>query len=309
MWIAVVPGGPCKLPSSSRRHPTFCRQTIDRSELAASCSIVLSVAISAVALPAHVVSDSKYALHALSLVSEWYENGTGPLRKMQNQDLLWILLRHWRPGFITWEKVKSHQHVNDAKCARDLWLIIGNAMAEGERGPHLEQLMSVSNLLKPFSTEPMIKPTLVHLLQGLPSFLFATGLLLIQYTLNFRHWPPPLPVLRQQARLQRTQCGFGCIGHQTWNHNRVTLCNFLVCTGTRLPVVFYRDPIKTLTSFREYDSTDAGMLPSSARGVGYQAETLLTIMQQLVAMTRVCSLPCFQQRSLHASPFVALSHP
>ena len=46
------------------------RQTIDRSELAAICSIVLSVAISAVDLPVHVVSDSKYALHALSLVSE-----------------------------------------------------------------------------------------------------------------------------------------------------------------------------------------------------------------------------------------------
>ena len=105
------------------------RQTIDRSGLAAICSIVLSVAISAVALPVHVVSDSKYALHALSLVSERFENGTGPLRKMQNQDLLWILLRYWRPGYITWEKVKSHQHVNDAKCARDLWLIIGNDMA------------------------------------------------------------------------------------------------------------------------------------------------------------------------------------
>ena len=93
------------------------RQTIDRSELAAICSIVLSVAISAVDLPVHVVSDSKYALHALSLVSEWFENGIGPLRKMQNQDLLWILMRHSRPGNITWEKVKSHQHVNDAKLS------------------------------------------------------------------------------------------------------------------------------------------------------------------------------------------------
>ena len=82
------------------------------------------------------------------------------------------------------------------------------------------------------------------------------------------------------------------------------LCNFLVCTGTRLPVVFNRDRIKTLTSFRDYDSTDAGMLPPRARGVGYQAETLLTIMQQLVAMTRVCSLPSFQQKSLHDNPLL-----
>ena len=82
------------------------------------------------------------------------------------------------------------------------------------------------------------------------------------------------------------------------------LCNFLVCTGTRLPVVFHRDRIKTLTSFRDYDSTDAGMLPPRARGVGYQAETLLTIMQQLVAMTRVCSLPSFQQKSLHDNPLL-----
>ena len=158
------------------------------------------------------------------LLSLRFENGIGPLRKMQNQHLLWILMRHWRPGNITWEKVKSHQHVNDAKCARDLWLIIGNDMADrlaanilqecsalctdyqcviryivqldqhrlpclkqGESRPRIGLQMSGSNLPRCCAEKPMIKLIPALRQQGLPSFLFETGLFLTQYTLNTGH--------------------------------------------------------------------------------------------------------------------------
>ena len=62
----------------------------------------------------------------------------------------------------------------------------------------------------------------------------------------------------------------------------------------RLPVVFQRK-----TSFRDFDSAEAQMLPNSAKAASQQYSALATIMQQLDDATKNWSLPKSKRSMLH----------
>ena len=69
------------------------------------------------------------------------------------------------------------------------------------------------------------------------------------------------------------------------------LASFYLTTGARLPVVASHDRKKSVSTYIEYDSIEAQMLPASSHSAGKQAETLMLVVRQLNDMTGHCILP------------------
>ena len=76
------------------------------------------------------------------------------------------------------------------------------------------------------------------------------------------------------------------------------LLSFTLHTGLRLPVPWKTNSKTSYTSFRDYDSVEIGMLPPEKRSAGQQANTLVTIMRQLDAISGKWHLPVPQQMNI-----------
>ena len=76
------------------------------------------------------------------------------------------------------------------------------------------------------------------------------------------------------------------------------LLSFTLYTGLRLPVPWKINSKTSYTSFRDYDSAEIGMLPPEKRSAGQQANTLVTIMRQLDAISGKWRLPVPQQKNI-----------
>ena len=76
------------------------------------------------------------------------------------------------------------------------------------------------------------------------------------------------------------------------------LLSFTLYIGLRLPVPWKINSKTSYTSFRDYDSAEIGMLPPEKRSAGQQANTLVTIVRQLDAMSGKWHLPVPQQKNI-----------